>query len=193
MRKPLFMAVFFSFALGIVIFAKYKLDQAIEEGKFEDIPGDKPFDNSVDIGIENDRGAAADSSPSPHQAAGDASQGASKTDVMAALVQAREKFRLKTDVTEQAKENVHNTPNAIILAAETLGNLRTLEQQNPAYKPEFLAFYLECSKDSEMITVTRVQCLDNYVKSSGITGADEENIVSSVDAQVQSLYRELKK
>lgn len=189
MRKPLLLTAFLAVALVIVIVAKLKLDTAIKEGKFADQPGDNPLANTIDIGVQEDTQNPASSAPAPvHQAAG-----TSKIDVMAALVKARQSFKAKNEASEEARKDPHTTPGVIIQAAETLGNLLTLEQQNPAYKPEFQAFYIDCAKDAEIITVTRVQCLENYVKSKDLSGAEEDKVVAEVDPTVQSLYKELKK
>ncbi|RZA25050.1 MAG: hypothetical protein EOP10_08030 [Proteobacteria bacterium] len=190
MKRPLFLAVLLTTALAVVIFAKWKLDQAIKEGQFSSEPVDtaktpaEEIPNTIDIGIEQDPNATT--SAAVHQATG-----SSKTDIMAALVSARQKFRSKAEVTSEAKKDPHSTPPTIIEAAETLGTLTSLEKQNPAYKPEFQAFYIECARDADVLTVTRVQCLENYVKSKGLDHAEVEKVLVDIDPTVKQLYREM--
>ncbi|RZA11149.1 MAG: hypothetical protein EOP10_33555 [Proteobacteria bacterium] len=63
---------------------------------------------------------------------------------------------------------------------------------HPEYKPEFQAFYLDCSKDETVITITRVQCLEKYVKSKNLSPEDETQVLSEVEPIVKKLYLEIK-
>ncbi|MES2746281.1 MAG: hypothetical protein V4655_12695 [Bdellovibrionota bacterium] len=190
MKRPLLLAVLLTTALAVVIFAKWKLDQAIKEGKFNSesvetaaTPADEN-PHTIDIGIEQD--PSVTSSAPAHQATG-----SSKTDIMAALVVARQKFKTKAEATSEVKKDPHTTPPTIIEAAETLGTLTSLEKQNPAYKPEFQAFFIECAKDADVLTVTRVQCLESYVKSRELDPTEVEKVLVDIDPTVKQLYREM--
>lgn len=188
MRRPMLLAVLLSVALGIVIFAKVKLDESIKEGKFDSAPASMTEDmpNTIDIGVQQDP-TAMDSSAVHH------GSGSSRIDIMAALVEARQSFKTKAEAKSEATQDPHSTPPVIIRSAETLGRLMTLEKQNPAYKPEFQAFYAECAKDSDVLTVTRVQCLENYAKSKEISADEEQKLLAEVEPIVKQLYLELKK
>ncbi len=188
MRKPLLMSALLAGALVVVLFAKFRLDKAIKEGTLPELGRkDEAFENSVDIGIEQDPKTLSKTDASH------GSSGATKIDVMAALVEARQAFRKKDEVRNEASQDPHQTPPTIINAAEVLGNIFSLEKQNPAYKPEFQAFYLDCSKDAEVPTVTRVQCLVNYANSKTLTADEEEKLLSEVDPTVKQLYKEIKR
>jgi hypothetical protein len=191
MKRPLLLAGLLSAALIVVVLAKWKLDQAIKEKKFESAPESvqgsqtetSSSPNTIDIGVQQE--ARLDSSAPVHQAAG-----ASKIDVMAALMSARQMFKSKAEATQEVQGNPHATPSSLIRAAETLGTLTSLEKSNPAYKPEFQSFYLDCIKDADVLTVTRVQCLENYVKSKELGPEDVEKLLTDVDPTVRQLYRE---
>lgn len=198
MRRPFLVAAFLAVALIAVLYAKWQLDTAIKEGKFAETDADTAEEGATGAG-ENDQpqtidiGIAQDPAVEARGTMHHASEGASKTDVMATLAQARESFKSKPAVTDEATKDPHSTPPTIIQAAETLGKILTLEKQNPAYKPEFQAFYLECAELKDNLTVTRVQCLENYVKSRELNSSDEEALVSKMDPAVQQIYKEIKR
>lgn len=188
MRRPMLLAVLLSVALVVVIFAKMKLDESIKAGKFAESSRPAPDDKlyTVDIGVEQD--SALSEASAAHQGAG-----SSKIDVMAALLEARQSFKAKAEASVEATKDPHATPSVIIRSAETLGRIVTLEKQNPAYKPEFRAFYVDCAKDSAVLTVTRVQCLENYARIQALSAAEEQALLAEVDPIVKQLFLEMKK
>ncbi len=188
MRRPALLAVLLGIALVSVLYGKYKLDESIKEGKFETKPtvdADHPM--TIDLGVEPDPSKPQADQPPHSSAAG------SHADVMGTLVEARQSFRQKDEAKKEATADTHSTPSTIIKSAEKLGQIVTLEQTNPEYKPEFQAFYLECSKDSLVLTITRVQCLEKYVQSKKPTADEETTLLSEVDPIVKKLYLELKR
>lgn len=188
MRRPALLAVLLGLALLAVIFGKYKLDQSIKEGRFNSTPtydADHPM--TIDLAVEPDP-----KKPQPVDQLPD-SGGDSHTAVMGALMEARQSFRQKEEMRAEATADPHSTPPSIIKSAEKLGQIITLEQTHPEYKPEFQAFYLECSKDSLVITVTRVQCLEKYIQSKKPSADEEKALLAEVDPLVKKLYLEMKR
>jgi hypothetical protein len=191
MRRPALLAILLAVALFAVIYGKYRLDKSIKEGKFnstEETTVDPDHPMTIDLGVEPDP-----NKPRPQDAPPHSTGAASHTDVMATLVEARQTFRQKDAVATDASKEPHNTPSAIIQSAEKLGQLITLEQNHPEYRPEFQAFYLECAKDAEVITITRVQCLEKYVQSKKPSPDEEAKVLNEVDPIVKKLYGEMKR
>ena len=187
MRRPAVLAVLLGIALFAVIYGKYRLDNLIKEGKLDSLPSaGKDQQNTIDLGVQQDDPKSVLQEAPPH------STGSTHQDVVVALVEARQSFRSKEAVSSEAAADPHVTPNSIVKSAEKLGQLITLEQSHPEYKPEFQAFYLECSKDSLVITVTRVQCLEKYVKSKQLSEADEKQLLSETDQLVKKLYLDIR-
>lgn len=182
MRRPLLLAVLLAIALFAVLFGKYKLDQSIKEGKFHTTP-DSDHPMAMDQAVAPDSSQALPEAPS---APADA-----HTAIMAALVEARQSFRQKDETKNEAGADPHRTPHSIVSSAEKLGQLITLEQAHPEYAPEFQAFYLECSKDSQVMTVTRVQCLERFIQSKKPSAEDETTLLAEVDPIVKKLYLEM--
>ncbi|MBC7532120.1 MAG: hypothetical protein H7318_11110 [Oligoflexus sp.] len=191
MRRPALLAVLLGIALLAVLFGKYKLDQSIKEGKFDSTASpvfDADHPMTIDLGVEPDPKKSLPLDQPPHGSAAD-----SHTDVMAALVEARQSFRQKDAMRAEASADPHTTPNSIVKSAEKLGQIITLEQIHPEFKPEFQALYLECSKDSEVLTVTRVQCLEKYIQSKKPSADAENALLAEVDPVVKKLYLEMKR
>ncbi len=188
MRRPALLALLLAIALFSVLYGKYRLDQGIKEGRFntETAPAADPgLPTTIDLGVEPDPGRPSAAELPPHSA------GDSHTDVMSALVEARQSFRLRDKVTREAAGDPHATPNSILKSAEKLGTLVTLEQAHPEYRPEFQAFYLDCSKDPLVITVTRVQCLEKFVQSKKPGPDDVKILLAGTDPVVAKLYLEM--
>lgn len=191
MRRPALLATLLAVALFAVIYGKYRLDKSIKEGKFsssEETTVDPDHPMTIDLGVEPDPRKPQPQDVAPHSAGGN-----SHIDVMGALVEARQAFRQKEAVAGEAAKDPHSTPSNIIQSAEKLGQLITLEQSHPEYRPEFQAFYLECSKDKEVITITRVQCLEKYVQSKKPNPEEEAKVLDEVDPIVKKLYGEMKR
>ena len=195
MRRPVLMAVLLTIALACVIYGKYRLDQGIKEGVFNTEPagtdaGTQPagaLQTPTEAGVETSR---------PEQSplgAGDEvkSTEEARSEVLSALVTARETVRLKDKVAGEAGVDAHATPNTILRSAEVLGALISLEQSHPEAKAEFQAFYQECAKDSEVITVTRVQCLEKYIISKELSPDQTKALLATTDPLVAKLYREM--
>ncbi|MBC7662107.1 MAG: hypothetical protein H7249_20620 [Chitinophagaceae bacterium] len=191
MRRPVFVGAMLLIALIAVIYGKIHLDSLIKEGRLETsiakVPvGDDYKQNTIDLGVQPDPNQTQLQDAPPH------ATGSAHQDVMAALVEARQSFKNKEAVTSEAAADPHQTPNAVIHSAEKLGEIVTLEQAHPEYSPEFQAFYLECAKDPDVITVTRVQCVEKYVKSKKLNASEETQLLSEVDPVVKRLYLQIK-
>ena len=53
--------------------------------------------------------------------------------------------------------------------------------------------YEKCFRDSKTVAVTRILCLDAYVRSSGLSGNSLERILEELPEVVAKLYKSLEK
>lgn len=110
-------------------------------------------------------------------------------EVQTKLKESHTALQAKASARAEVEASVHGTPNAVMNAGATLGNIAELEAEHPERKDEFIKFYQDCYASDETITVTRVQCLKRYVKAENLSQESREEILIALPLAVQKLYR----
>jgi len=96
--------------------------------------------------------------------------------------------RRQEALKEAVAADPHATPNLVIQSGRKLGEIAELEKNNPELKVQIQKFYLDCLEDTGAITVTRVQCIDYYVKSRGLTQVETDVLIKDLPLSIRKLY-----
>jgi cytoskeletal protein RodZ len=218
MRRPLVLAVVLVVALVLVLVSQAKLKQAVEDAKTQEAangskqpddaaappPRDNPpSDSEAPPSVPTQQAAAPDASkeeaaavskpirPEPAEPLRTDPNQSPREQVMAALLETRQIFQNRDQVTDDTKKDPHRTSSAITTAAGRLADLAELALQNPDYQNDFNAFYLECIKDEKVITITRVQCLDRYVQATKPSADEKKALLAELPPVVTRLFSEI--
>ncbi len=110
----------------------------------------------------------------------------------AALETAQEESRMarrkQTEMIQAVKDNPHITPTVVIQSGRKIGEIAMLEGSHPEWREKIQKFYLECAKDAGAITVTRVQCLDHFIKSRQLSPPEIEAVLQELPLAVRKLH-----